>query len=80
MLLLISARVIVGEWEGILTLSDSHLKGRGGSVQMSRAMTDYSDFITDMKLMDLPLLGGCFTWSNDLSMSRIECVALTNHT
>ena len=79
MLLLISARVIVGEWEGILTLVRFPFE-RKGSVPMSRAMTDYSDIITDMKLMDLPLLGGCFTWSNDLSMSRIECVALTNHT
>jgi hypothetical protein len=38
-------------------------------------MLDFSDFISNFGLLDIPLEGGSFTWSNnrtDVSMSRID--------
>jgi hypothetical protein len=35
-------------------------------------MTAFTDFIVEQGLMDLPLLGGVFTWSNNLSWSRLD--------
>jgi len=35
-------------------------------------MADFSDFILEHGLMDLPLAGGLFTWSNLSSRSRID--------
>jgi hypothetical protein len=41
----------------------------------SSAMWDFSDFISDQGLLDLPLVGGRFTWSSNQenpSMSRLD--------
>jgi hypothetical protein len=35
-------------------------------------MTDFSDFISEQGLMDLPLARGTFTWSNSFSRFRID--------
>ncbi len=46
-----------------------------GSVNFTAAMYDFSDFISGHGLVDLPLLGGIFTWSNNRevsSMSRLD--------
>jgi hypothetical protein len=46
-----------------------------GSVGSSLAMHDFSDFIFANGLIDIPLFGGNFTWSNNrevVSMSRID--------
>ena len=43
-------------------------------------MVEFSDFIEDLNLVDLPLNGGCYTWSSGLanpSMSRIDRVLVT---
>jgi exonuclease III len=48
---------------------------RSGSVGLSTAMMGFSDFITEMGLLDIPLQGGRFTWSNNrahMSSSRID--------
>ena len=48
---------------------------RMGSVGFSPAMYDFSDFISDHGLIDIPLSRGNFTWSNNrdvVSMSRID--------
>jgi exonuclease III len=48
---------------------------RFGSVGFSPAMHDFSDFIFANGLIDIPLSGGNFTWSNNrevASMSRID--------
>ena len=51
-----------------------------GCTSFSSAMTDFSDFIDMANLIDLPLLGGPFTWSSGLespSMSRIDGVLVS---
>jgi hypothetical protein len=48
---------------------------RLGDRRMSSAMWEFSDFISDLGLLDLPLLGGNFTWSNNQEfpyMSRLD--------
>jgi hypothetical protein len=44
-------------------------------VRLSAAMLEFSDFISEQGLMDLPLVGGSFTWSNNqdiYSWSRLD--------
>uniref|UniRef100_A0A2N9EHP5 Reverse transcriptase domain-containing protein n=1 Tax=Fagus sylvatica TaxID=28930 RepID=A0A2N9EHP5_FAGSY len=46
-----------------------------GSMNFTGAMYDFSDFISGHGLVDLPLVGGIFTWSNNReisSMSRLD--------
>lgn len=47
---------------------------------LSASMTQFSDFINDHELIDLPLVGRKFTWSNNeerATMSRIDRFLLT---
>ena len=37
---------------------------RFGSVYFTTAMCQFSTFISEQSLVDLPLVGGTFTWSN----------------
>ena len=49
---------------------------RMGSTRFSSDMYDFSDFISVNGLVDTPLAGGNFTWTNNRevhSMSRIDC-------
>ncbi|KAF5461248.1 hypothetical protein F2P56_021060 [Juglans regia] len=53
---------------------------RSGVSHLTAAMRDFSDFISEQELMDLPLSGGTFTWSNNRdcpSWSRIDRFLLT---
>ena len=48
-------------------------RGAGGGI--SSAMWDFSEFISEQGLLDLPLVGGRFTWSSNQenpSMSRLD--------
>jgi hypothetical protein len=36
-----------------------------GEARLCQAMVEFSDFIFDQGLMDLPLMGRTFTWSNN---------------
>jgi hypothetical protein len=45
---------------------------RSGGRRISSAMREFSDFIFERGLMDLPLTGGLCTWSNSQSWSRID--------
>ena len=45
---------------------------RLGEGRFSRYMYDFSDFISFHGLMDYPLEGGLFSWSNSTSASRID--------
>ena len=43
----------------------------GGKSPVS-AMRDFSEYITEEELVDLPLEGDCFTWSNGTALSRLD--------
>jgi hypothetical protein len=50
----------------------SLVRGLEGGRHISSAMREFSDFIFERGLMDLPLTGGLCTWSNSRSCSRID--------
>nr|XP_023894571.1 uncharacterized protein LOC112006527 [Quercus suber] len=45
---------------------------RLGAASFSRAMFGFSDFISLHGLMDIPMAGGLYTWSNSSSASRLD--------
>jgi hypothetical protein len=45
---------------------------RSRNARISHAMSDFSDFISDQGLMELPLAGGTSTWTNNISWSRLD--------
>ncbi|XP_041012226.1 exodeoxyribonuclease-like [Juglans microcarpa x Juglans regia] len=45
---------------------------RSGNSHISTAMEEFSEFMFDLDLMDLPLIGGKFTWSNSRGWSRLD--------
>jgi hypothetical protein len=45
---------------------------RSGVARFCPAMMEFSDFVSEQELMDLPLAGGTLTWSNSVSWSRID--------
>ncbi|XP_041001721.1 uncharacterized protein LOC121247439 [Juglans microcarpa x Juglans regia] len=45
---------------------------RSGHYRNSVAMEDFSKFIFELDLMDLPLVGGEYTWSNGRAWSRLD--------
>uniref|UniRef100_A0A2N9GN59 Reverse transcriptase domain-containing protein n=1 Tax=Fagus sylvatica TaxID=28930 RepID=A0A2N9GN59_FAGSY len=54
---------------------------RLGCSRLSASMSDFSDFIDDLNLVDLPLHGGQYTWCNgssNPSMSRIDRVLVSS--
>jgi hypothetical protein len=50
---------------------------RSGGRRINAAMREFSDFIFEKGLMDLPLTGGLCTWSNTRSWSRIDRFSLS---
>ncbi|KAG2725795.1 hypothetical protein I3760_01G083200 [Carya illinoinensis] len=45
---------------------------RSGSHHNALAMEEFSKLIFELDLMDLPLVGGEFTWSNSKGWSRLD--------
>ena len=45
---------------------------RSGEGWQNHAMGEFSDFISELGLMDIPLLGGGYTWSNRNTWSRLD--------
>jgi hypothetical protein len=45
-------------------------------VRLSVAMLEFSDFISEQGPMDLPLVGGSFTWSNNQDISFWSCLSI----
>ena len=50
---------------------------RLGAASYSRAMYGFSDFISLHRLMDIPMKGGLYTWSNTSSASRLDWFLLS---
>ena len=44
-----------------------------GAENFTQGVYSFSDFISINGLMDIPLEGGNYTWSNSLTRSRIDC-------
>jgi hypothetical protein len=42
---------------------------KSGMATFSSAMHEFSDFISELGLLDIPLKGGLFTWSNNREVS-----------
>jgi hypothetical protein len=51
---------------------------RLGNLRYAPSMEEFSRFIFDHGLMDIPLMGGQFTWSNGSSWSRIDRFLLSS--
>uniref|UniRef100_A0A2N9EX59 Reverse transcriptase domain-containing protein n=1 Tax=Fagus sylvatica TaxID=28930 RepID=A0A2N9EX59_FAGSY len=65
-------RSVFDQFEWIFTGFPSE---KSGMAAFSPAMNDFSDFISELGLLDLPLEGGLFTWSNNREFpakSRID--------
>jgi hypothetical protein len=45
---------------------------RSGATGFSTAMEEFSEFIFTQRLVDIPLQGGQFTWSNNQVWSTID--------
>jgi hypothetical protein len=54
------------------------LSKRSGAVNLTTAMKNFSNFITSTSLMDIPLVGGRYTWSNSQSRSRLDRFLFTS--
>ena len=46
---------------------------RLGTINFTQAMHDFLDFISVHGLLDIPMAGGRYTWSNSISGSKIDC-------
>ena len=49
-----------------------HAGERTGSFRCDRSMNDFSEWISDLRLLDLPLHGLKFTWRRNESKSRLD--------
>ncbi len=56
---------------GILTSFGLRTK-EGGEARSSQAMTEFSKFICEQGLIDIPLVGGRSVWLNCRAWSRID--------
>ncbi|KAL7250145.1 hypothetical protein ACSBR1_012198 [Camellia fascicularis] len=45
---------------------------RKGCLRRSRDMSEFGNFINKMELLDIPMMGGQYTWGNSQSWSRID--------
>ncbi|KAG2706151.1 hypothetical protein I3760_05G090600 [Carya illinoinensis] len=45
---------------------------RSGGGRQNHAMGEFSNFISELELMDIPLMGGDYTWSNNYTCSKLD--------
>jgi hypothetical protein len=68
---------VVGDYNSVLESSDR--RGVGVASSGGREMEEFRDFVRQLEMVDLPLLGRQFTWfhSNGLTMSRLDRILIS---
>jgi hypothetical protein len=68
---------VVGDFNSVLESSDR--RGVGVASSGGREMEEFRDFVRQLEMVDLPLLGRQFTWfhSNGLTMSRLDRILIS---
>jgi hypothetical protein len=68
---------IMGDFNAIADPNER--RGIGVSNLVGREVTEFREFISQMELVDLPLLGRQFTWfhTNGIAMSRLDRVLIS---
>ena len=61
--------LLMGDFDVIL-----HSRERTGTVTCVRSMRDFSEWIDDLQLLDIPLQGMRFTWRRNASKSKLDRV------
>ncbi|KAK2401933.1 hypothetical protein QL285_051492 [Trifolium repens] len=71
---------IVGEFNSVRESSERRGVGQSIPAVYSQEMLGFDEFIEDLELIDLPLVGRRFTWfhPNGVSMSRLDRVLVSN--
>ncbi|MCI74090.1 endonuclease/exonuclease/phosphatase family protein, partial [Trifolium medium] len=67
---------VLGDFNAVLYRDERKGMQQLGSNVPSAELIEFGNFVSDMGLVDLPVLGRRFTWfhSNGISMSRIDRV------
>jgi hypothetical protein len=70
---------VLGDFNAILNSGERKGVNHLGSVSPSVELVEFNNFVTNMELVDLPILGRRFTWyhTNGISMSRIDRVLVS---
>jgi hypothetical protein len=70
---------LAGDFNSVLNREERKGLSQEISVNPSLEMREFGEFIEEMELIDLPLLGRKFTWhhSNGRSMSRLDIILLS---
>jgi hypothetical protein len=65
---------VLGDFNAILHRDERRWLNQSSPSNLTTEIVEFSDFVTKMELLDLPVLGRKFTWfhSNGTSMSRID--------
>jgi hypothetical protein len=70
---------ILGDFNAVLNVGERKGVNHVGAGSPSAEIVEFSNYVSDMELVDLPTLGRRFTWfhSNGISMSRIDRVLVS---
>jgi hypothetical protein len=71
---------LVGDFNAVLHRDERRGQSLSNSISVNPEIVEFRDFIAEMNLVDLPVLGRKFTWfhSNGFSMSRLDRMLLSD--